>query len=240
VKRFLAAAVFGTLVIAGSWFVVFPERTLLVLIRNSLAESGLTADLSGFRKGYFFDFRTGSVALRKSDHTVLTARDVFCRLDVSSLLFLKPALRCEGEIAGGRMKGRIGLLGRKGQFTVNIDDARMENIPFFSSAGIVGSGSISGSLHIEKGSGDILFAVSRAHLLPASFGGIKIPLDSFSDGTGALALSGGTLTVTSFSLEGSGIYARLRGTIAGNRLALQMELMPERSFAVPITATVNF
>ncbi len=259
-KRLLAAAVFAAVMLFAAWFVVFPEKTLLALIRNSLGGSGLTVDLSGFRKGYFYDFRTENVAFGKSGRTLLTAQDISCRLDFSSLLLLKPALRCGGKMAGGRITGSIGLPGGKGPVRVSIDNARIEELPFLSLAGIGGSGSISGRLIMTKGSGDILFAVREAHLLPASFGGIRVPLDAFSDGTGALALDGGKLRVTSFSLEGNGIYARVKGTMEGNVLNLKMELMPEKSFAlenpvfallaayrdspghysIPITAAVNF
>jgi type II secretion system protein N len=260
VKRLLAAVIIGAAVIAGSWFVVFPERTLLTLISNSMNGSGLTADVSGFRKGFFYDFTAGNVALKKTDRTLLTAQDLSCRLDLYSLLLLKPALRCEGEIAGGRIKGNIGLLQGKGPVKVSLEDAHVEELPFLSSMGIGGSGNISGKMHIEKGAGEILFAVRDAHLLPASFGGIKVPLDVFSGGTGALELDGRVLRVKSFSLEGDGIYARVKGNVEGNRMNLIMELMPEKSFVeenpafallatyrdspghylIPITTAVNF
>jgi type II secretion system protein N len=260
VKRLLAAAVFAAVLVVGSWFVVFPQKTLLAFIRNSTAGSGLTVDLSGFKKGYFYDVSAKSVTLKREGRALLDADDLSCRPDFAALLRLKPALRCKGGIAGGTVNAGIGLAGGEGQVTVKIDGARIEKLPFLSLAGIGGSGSISGRMEIEKGTGQILFAVEEAHLLPASFGGIKIPLDAFTDGTGALALEGRTLRVTSFSLEGKGIYARVKGTIAGNRLNLKMELMPQESFirnnplfgllanykdspghySIPITTAVNF
>jgi type II secretion system protein N len=260
VKRFLAAAIIGAGIIAGSWFVVFPERTLLALVSTSLHGSGLAVDVAGFRKGLFYDFKAQNLALKKSDRTLLTVENVSCRLDLSSLLFLNPVVRCDGDIAGGRIKGNVGLLQGKGPVKVSIADARMEEMPFLSSLGIGGSGIISGSMDLEKGAGNILFALRDVHLLPASFGVIKVPLDVFSDGTGALALDGRTLRVTAFSLEGSGVYARVKGTIEGNTMNLKMELMPEKSFveenpvfaflaayrdspghySIPITSAVHF
>jgi type II secretion system protein N len=230
VKRFLAAAIIGAGIIAGSWFVVFPERTLLALVSTSLHGSGLAVDVGGFRKGFFYDFDAQNLALKKSDRTLLTAENVSCRLDLPSLLLLRPVVRCDGEIAGGRIKGSVGLLQGNGPIKVNIADARIEEMPFLSSLGVSGSGSISGRMNLEKGAGDILFAVQDVHLLPASFGVIKVPLDVFSDGTGALAIDGRMLRITSFSLEGSGIYARVKGTVEGNTMNLKMELMPDKSF----------
>jgi type II secretion system protein N len=230
VKRFIAAAIIGAGIIAGSWSVVFPEKTLLILISTSLHGSGLSVDVAGFRKGFFYDFDAQNVALKKSERTILTVQNVSCRLDLPSLLLLKPVVRCDGEIAGGRIKGSVGLLQGNGPLKVSIADARMEEMPFLSSLGVGGSGSISGRMNLEKGVGDILFALKDVHLLPASFGGIKVPLDVFSDGTGALALDGSMLRVISFSLKGSGIYARVKGTIEGSTMNLKMELMPEKSF----------
>jgi type II secretion system protein N len=230
VKRFLAAAIIGAGIIAGSWFVVFPERTLLALVSTSLHGSGLEVDVAGFRKGVFYDFDARNLTLKKSNRTLLTAENVSCGLDLPSLLLLKPVVRCDGEIAGGRIKGSVGLLQGNGPVKLSIADARMEDLPFLSSLGVRGSGSISGRMNLEKGSGDILFALKDIHLQPSSFGGITVPLDVFSAGTGALALDSGTLRVTSFSLEGDGIYARVKGNIQENTMNLKMELMPDRSF----------
>jgi type II secretion system protein N len=260
VKRLLAAAIIAAGIIAGSWLVVFPEKTLLLLVSDSLSGSGLAMDVAGFRKGFFYDFTAKSVALKKTDRTLLTAKHLSCGLDFSSLLFLKPMIRCSGEIAGGRIKGSVGFLRKRGAVKVSIADARLEELPFLPSLGVSGSGLLSGRMNLEEGSGDILFALKDAHLVPASFGGVRVPLDVFSDGTGALNLQGTTLRVTSFSLEGKGIYARVSGNIADNRLNLKMELMPEKAFveenpvfgllrayrdspghySIPITATVRF
>jgi type II secretion system protein N len=260
VKRLLAAAIIAAGLIAGSWFVVFPEKTLLSLVSNSLSGSGLAIDVEGFRKGPFYDFTADSVALKKTDRTLLTAGRLSCGLDLSSLLFLKPVIRCSGEIAGGRIKGSVGFPRKRGPVRVSIAGARLEELPFLSSLGIGGSGLLSGSMNLEEGSGDILFALKDAHLTAPSFGGIRIPLDVFSDGTGALTLDGRTLRITSFSLEGNGIYARVKGSISGNMLNLKMELMPEKTFveknplfgllgayrdspghySIPITTAVHF
>jgi type II secretion system protein N len=231
VKRFIAATIIGAVIIMGSWFVVFPERTLLALASASLDGSGLAIDVAGFRKGFFYDFDAQNVSLKKSDRALLKAENVSCGLDLPSLLFLKPVIRCDGETAGGRIEGSVGLLGQRGPIKVSIADARIEEMPFLSALGVGGSGSISGRMNLESGTGDILFALKDVHLLPASFGGIKVPLDVFTDGTGALALDGRRLKVTSFSLEGRGIYARIKGAIEGGTMNLKMELMPEKSFA---------
>jgi type II secretion system protein N len=260
VKRLLVAAIIVAGIIAGSWFVVFPERTLLSLVSNSLSGSGLALDVAGFRKGFLYDFTTEKATLKKSDRALLTAKDLSCRLDIPSLLLLKPVIRCSGDIAGGRVDGSVGLLSSSGPVKVRVAGARLEELPFFSLLGIDGSGLVSGRLNIEEGRGNILVALTDIHLHPASFGGIRIPLDVFSDGTGALEVDGPTLRVTSFSLEGKGIYARVRGSINGNMLKLKMELMPEKSFveanplfrllgtyrdspghySIPITTAVNF
>jgi type II secretion system protein N len=230
VRRFILVVIVGAGLIAGSWLIVFPEKTLLALLSTSLHGSGLTVDVEGFRKGFFYDFDAQNVSLKKAGCTLLSAENLACRLDLSSFLLFKPVIRCDGQTAGGRISGSFGLLPGKDAMKVSIDDARMEELPFLSSLGVGGSGNISGSMNLEKGAGDILFGLRDAHLLPASFGGIKVPLNVFTDGTGVLALDGRTLSITSFSLEGRGIYARVKGTIDGSAMDLKMELMPEKSF----------
>ncbi len=256
-KRFIAVVVIAAAVAAGIWLVVFPEKTLTRLIAGALGGGDLTVDVTGMKKGLFYDFAADTITVRKAGRPVLTAEKISCRIDLPSLFLIKPALRVDGEIAGGTMHGRMGL---RGGVDMKVEGARIGRLPFFASAGIDGEGSISGRLALDNGAGTVRFAIIDARLRPASFEGVKAPLDLFSTGRGALTVAGGTISVTSLSLEGRGIYARLRGNVSGGAIHMTMELMPEKSFiennpvlallaayrdspghySIPINATVNF
>lgn len=257
-KRFIAVVVIAAVMAAGIWLVVFPEKTLVGLIAGAVGGGDLTVEVTGIKKGLFYSFVAETVEVKRSGKTILSAENVSCRLDLSSLFTLKPALCVDGNIAGGRMHGRIGLMG--GSVAMEMTGADIDGLPFLAAAGLHGNGTFSGRLALNNGSGTVRFALIDAHLKPASFGGLTAPLDLFSTGRGALTVAGNTIGVTSFSLEGDGIYARLRGNITGKTVRMTMELMPAKSFveknpiftllalykdspghySIPITSTVNF
>jgi hypothetical protein len=83
---------------------------------------------------------------------------------------------------------------------------------------------------MENSSGEIRFDLTNAAFESASFGGIMIPLEMFYKARGAMKINNNAVDITSFALEGDGIYARIKGNITAGRSSLILELMPERSF----------
>jgi hypothetical protein len=56
-----------------------------------------------------------------------------------------------------------------------------------------------------------------------------LPLEMFQKAQGALVMDGGVSSVKSLSLEGRGIYARVKGYISGKNQDLKMEVMVDSS-----------
>jgi type II secretion system protein N len=260
VKRFIAVLVIAAIMAEGIWLIVFPERTLVGLIADALGGGNLTVEVTGMKKGFFYSFTAETLEVKRSGKPGLTAENVYCRPDLSSLLILKPALAVDGNISGGRMRGRIGLMGSNGGMDMEVTGAKIQGLPFLASFGLQGEGNVSGRLVLNNSSGVIRFSLDDAHMKPAAFAGLMVPLDLFSTGRGALTVAGDTIGITSFTLEGKDIYARLRGNVTGKAIRLTMELMPEKSFvdknpiftllaaykdspghySIPISTTVNF
>jgi type II secretion system protein N len=142
------------------------------------------------------------------------------------MIFGSRAVHFRGNLAKGRIEGSIAV--SKGTSAlVRIDSADIEELPFLKASGIQGKGLFYGNLVFAKNSGNLKFDVKDARLNTASFGGIGIPLDIFRSAQGAMTISGPVIRITSFSLRGPGIYARLKGNINGNQLNAVLELMPE-------------
>ena len=108
-------------------------------------------------------------------------------------------------------------------------DAHMEEMPFLSETGIGGSGEISGEYRAEDGAGNLKFTVKNAELKAYSLGGAPLPLNMFHSARGAMEINGRTLRISSFAMEGKGIYARISGDMTGKTLNLMMEIMPDAS-----------
>lgn len=229
-KRFLIAGIAGILIVLGAWQIAVPGSLITDLIENSLQDKGLHADFMGFKKGLFFNFESRQITLKKSGTTLLSIENARGRVNLFSLFALRLSVVFNGDISGGRMNGRVDLLHGKNRTDIAIDRAGIEGISFFSVMGLAGKGIFSGDMRMENSSGEIRFDLTNAAFESASFGGIMIPLEMFYKARGAMKINGNAVDITSFALEGDGIYARIKGNITAGRSSLILELMPERSF----------
>jgi type II secretion system protein N len=231
---------------------------LIYGIERSLTDGDLHVEVTDLKKGLFFDFKSAHMTLKKSDRALISIDDVTGRMNPLKLLAGKPPLDFRGNVGGGRIEGEAGFL-KTSSANIRVDKANMEEIPFFALSGLEGNGILSGEFRLAKGTGDIKFVLKDARLKTGSFGGVSVPLDVFRRARGAMTVEGPTVKIVSFSLEGEGIYARIKGNIVGKRLDVTLELMPDRSFkesivfsalgnyrvspgyfVIPITKTLEF
>jgi len=230
VKRFLIACIVIVIFVFGFWVIAIPESLLAGLVEGAMHDSDMRIETSDVRKGILFDFTCDSIRLKKNDRTLLSVENVEGRINPLSLLTLRLNAHFRGETGGGRVKGTIDLFRGKTHVDITVADADVADMPFFSLLGIGGKGALTGTLKIENVRGDIKFDVRDARFGQGTFGGITVPLDVFTGARGAMTITGNSVRITSFALEGAGIYARLSGDITSGRMNLIMELMPEKSF----------
>ncbi len=225
--RLLLAGLVIAAVIFGLWYVVVTDRLLIYMMESSLGDD-LRVRVTDLKKGLFFDFEAAHMALKKSESVLVSVDDVKGRIHPLRLLLGQPALHLRGSLAGGGIDAMIGPFRRTAD--VRVTGAHIGEIPFVGFAGVEGTGTLSGQLTIAGGRGDVTFTVTDARLQTGSFGGIAVPLSMFHEARCAMSIQGEVVKVLSFSLEGEGIYARIKGEIAGRTLNLNLELMPDRSF----------
>lgn len=231
-KRFLFVAVTVTVIIVfGIWLIVIPESLIMNLTENSLKDKNITLETKGFKKGLFYSFKFDGITLKKTGDTLLSLENVGGRINPLSLLLMRLTLSFDADTSGGDIKGQINLLKGKTLVNIYIDNANVDEMPLLKVIGLSGKGSLSGELHLRDKSGDLRFFIKDARFADKSFSGINVPLNVFHNVKGAMVINGDTVEVTSFSLEGSGIYARIKGNIRGGNIDLTMEIMPDSSFA---------
>ena len=257
-KRLIVVCLVGAAFVFGLWSVVITDRILIGMAETALAGSGLRIEVTDLKKGLFFDVNAARITLAASDKRLLFIDDFTGRVNPFRMLAGLPPLRFEGTLGGGRVAGQAGFF-EGSPMTVRVDKARIEEIPFFGLSGLEGSGTLSGELRSVKGKGDVQFTVEDARLKTVSYGGVPVPLEVFHEARGALQIEGTGIKIVSFSLDGDGIYARIKGNVAGKRLNVSLELMPDSSFrdaivfsalgryrlspgyyVIPITATLPF
>jgi type II secretion system protein N len=229
VKRFIVVCLVGAAFVVGLWTVVITDQVLIGMAEKTLTGSGLRIDVTGLKKGFFFEIKAARITLSKSDRRLLFIDDFTGTINPFNMLAGRPPLRFVGTLGGGRVDGQAGFF-RGSPATVRVERAHIKEIPFFGLSGLEGSGTLSGELRTAKGKGYVEFAVEDTRLKTVSYGGVPVPLDVFREARGALQIGGTAVKIVSFSLEGDGIYARVRGNITGKTLNASLELMPDSSF----------
>lgn len=229
-KRLLIGSAVAVLFIIGLWAVAVPEEVLLSRIEQSLTRAGLSVEIHGFKKGLLYDFAARDIIIRRSDAALLTLNSLSGKINPLALFLLRLPLSFSADVAGGKMSGAIDLLRAKSRGELRVDDARMEDIPFFAAIGIKGRGKVYGDYKNENGIGKLKLSVSGAQFENDSFWGFPFPLTAFSGVRGAMDISGSRVRIIALSLEGKGIYARLKGDIKGNKADLMAEVMRDPAF----------
>jgi len=257
---FLCAVAAALILIFGLYSIVFSDSMIKGLIENSLKGSDLSVEITNLKKGIFFSLSSDRITLKKSGNVLLSIDNASGKINPLSLIMMRLTLHFDGVIGGGRMNGAINLFGGKNLTTIGISDAHIEEIPFFALIGLNGSGVLSGGLKLQNGSGETRVEIREARFKTGNFGGVTVPLEMFDGARGALTIGRSMLKVVSFSMEGRGIYARIKGNVAGGQTDLTMELMPEKTFSehnpllslvesykvspgfysIPIKSTLNF
>lgn len=244
-KRAIIVIVSLVLLVESFWLVAIPERYILSLMETAFSGAGLHLRTEGFRKGLFFNFSARKMVLSKmgtlersgeasnplagSAFPLVIFQDVSGRVDLPSVLKANPRLGIDCSLHGGEVKGVIGLTDNSAT-EISGHGLQVRDIPFLGRIGIRGEGNLSGHLSFDKGEGEATFAIEETKLGGLSFGAVILPLNLFQNIRGAFRIKEGIAEVRSFTMEGDGVYARLKGRITQGGLDMTVELMTDASF----------
>lgn len=228
-KKLLFAAAIIAALIWGLWLVAVPEDLLVNVIKDSAGKADLGVEVTGFRKGLFYNFTIEVLDIKRSDKTLLSIDDLSARIDLLSLPLMKAVMLFQGSLGSGKLKGEAILKRKHYEINTNVDRAEIDRLGFFKYTGIKGKGILKADLHVEDGLGEIKFSIDDAELEALSYSGFKFSLNMFRSAKGIVCFKRNTVEIESFSLEGKGIYARAKGTVRGGKLDIKLELMPEEA-----------
>jgi|Deesub1362A_J573_1020465.scaffolds.fasta_scaffold00013_170 type II secretion system protein N len=227
-KKFLIAIIaLAAAFIWGFWLVAVPTDLIVSSIEESLDMDSLNVEVVGFKKGLFYNFTIEGVDFKKSGTRLLSVDDISGRVDLLSLLSMKAVIPFRGNIGGGELKGIATLKRKDYEVNLSINNARISELGLFEYTGIRGDGILKAELNMKNNSGVVKFSVNNLQLEDTPFSGVRIPLAMFHTARGAATFKRTLIKVKSFSIEGKGLYARLKGTIQGRTINVKLELMPE-------------
>ena len=217
-----------------------PNHAIKGVLVRVAGNAGYTLDLTGFGKSFPIGFSADKVELSSEKGALLKLSDAKVRLKILPLLTGKARLGFRGGIGGGQMEGDLDL-GKNQGWSVQCRGVRLEEIPFFSSvaqAKVRGELRLTGKQVARKGGGEgeMQLEVRSAEVAGVKIGEMPLPDAAYKEVRGALSFEKGRAVLKSFTLNGDGIYVRLKGDamlskpLGASPLNLTMEMMPKPSF----------
>jgi type II secretion system protein N len=239
---FVAAGTAGAIVLFLflTLFLV-PDREYKELAARLLEREGYTLRAARFGLAFPLGIKAVDLEIANDNGPLLKARKAAVRLRLLPLMTGKVTFGYRVDIGAGQISGDFSP--RNGEIRIEASGIRLEDLPFFQTvtgAYVKGDTRLSGSLTgKEKGKepgGELRLEIKAANVSGVKIGEIPLPDADYSTVQGMIRRKGNVFTLESFTLQGEGLYVRLKGdfplaTPPGNApLNLTLELMPKPEF----------
>ena len=232
------------LIVALFLFLVFtlcfiPDHELQALAARALQQQGYSLRAGRFGKAFPLGVQAVNLEIADDHGVLLKAEKATLRLGLLPLLAGRLKISAQAVIGPGQVAGDFSPRGGDTQFELH--GVRLEDLPFIQT---VTGARATGVMRLQghmKGTGKGLTGLAQLEIKGANVSGIKIgemPLPDADYRTiqGMARTSSGILTLESFTLEGEGLYVRLKGDFpltappSSTPLNLTLELMPKPEF----------
>jgi len=233
-------AVAALLLFVSLTILFIPNRAILDAVNHGLAVHGLTFSATEFDKAFPLGVSGRGWTLSSTKGKLLSLESASLKLRLLPLLAAKLVFSLEARSGSGSIKATASS-SANGTLHLEIKGLNLEQVPFFASvtgsdvAGIINCQTeISGAK--GKGNGFIKLDAQGVELRGVKIGETPLPDATYQTVQAMIRVSGGTASIESFTLQGSGLYARLRGNILPGAglpaapLNMTLELMPKPDF----------
>jgi type II secretion system protein N len=237
----IAAGVPATLLLFVISVILFtPAESLQGVISRYLDREGYTFRAQEFAKALPLGIKARNLEIADERGILLRAESALVRLRMLPLLAGKVSFSYRLGIVGGDIRGNFSPL-RGGEMDVAISRLRLEDIPFFLTAtGTRVKGNLSARASFRgfgnRAAGEAQLEAKGAELAGVKIGEMPLPDAVYDTVRVALKVSGGNAVLESATLQGAGLYVRLKGDFpvttpfGAAPLNLTLELMPKPDF----------
>lgn len=210
----------------GAWLIALPGSLITGKLDRGLENGPVKIEFEGFRKGLFYSLKADGLRVFKAsgDTEILYLEGLRAGLNVRSLFRFDPCLDFSAALAGGNIRGRACA---KGALDLDAEGVDLSGLGMESLiTGLRLGGKAWLEVHTVEGTGEARFKVTGMNVLPYKYMGFSLPLDLLRQSRGLVLIDNGIATVESATLEGDGIYARVKGKAGGGRVDMKLEIMP--------------
>jgi hypothetical protein len=110
------------------------------------------------------------------------------------------------------------------------ENIQINGLPIIEKIGVYGEGNLMFNFQRKHRKGEITFSIDNA-MLKGALGGVSaLPLHLFRNVKGLFTVGDASIAVNSLTMEGKGIYVRIKGIIKENNFEGNIEIMMDSSF----------
>lgn len=199
--------------------------------------------LIGFKKGIFYTLRAEqglillypgtegtSSSANQEIRPIIIIQDINVTPDLHSLLELTPRLNFSGQMNHGKINGTITEERRGMALHIDGENIQINGLPIIDKIGVYGDGNLMFNFQRRHGKGEITFSIDNAMLNGALTGISALPLHLLRNVRGLLTIGDALITVNSLTMEGKGIYVRIKGIIKESNFNGNIEIMMDSAF----------
>lgn len=236
---FVAGTGAAALLIFATLTILFiPDRVIEGIVTRAAESRGITLHAASLGKAFPIGLTARRLEIDDERGPLFKADSATVRLAILPLFTGNLELTCRARLAGGDLRGTVS---RAGDADLEASNIRLQELPFFATAtGATVKGVAHLTVHLRRlnkaPSGEVQLAVSDADLSGVKIGGMPLPDSSYPTVQGMLRLAGSRASLESFSLQGEGLYVRLKGDVtltaplAASPLNLTLEILPKPEF----------
>jgi type II secretion system protein N len=220
-------------------FLLVPDRELQGLASRALEREGYTLTAARIGKTLPPGLTATDLEIFSDKGPLVRLNKATARLRLLPLLTGRVTFACKADIGAARIRGDVSPLDQ--EFRIDARGVKLEEIPFFQS---VADAQVKGALQLEgtfrlkgKGAGgELRLEVREMNLAGVTIGGTPLPDADFSTVRGMVRGTNGLVNLESFTLQGEGLYVRLKGSFplttppTAAPLNLTLEMMPKPDF----------
>jgi len=241
IKRIAGTLIIFFLFIWVVWLVI-PDSLISDYIKESLEGRDIEIKLMGFKKGIFYTLRAeqglilysgadiNSSSANQEIKPIIVIQEINITPDLHSLLELTPQLNFTGQINNGTINGTITEEQMGMALHIVGDNIQISGLPIIEKMGVYGDGTLKFNFQKKHRNGEITFSIDNAMLKGALTGIGALPLHVFRNVKGLLTIGDKSIAVNSLTMEGKGVYARIKGTIKERNFDGNVEVMMDSSF----------
>jgi type II secretion system protein N len=220
-------------------FLMIPDHELQGLASRMLEQEGYTLKAARFGKALPLGVTATDMEISGNMGPLFRLNKASFRLRLLPLMTGRISFACKIEIGAGRIMGDVSPF--RQEFSIDARGVKLEDIPFFQSvtgAQVKGALQLEGNFRLKgKGAGgELRLEVRDMNLAGVKVGGMPLPDADFSTVRGMVRGKNGLVNLESFTLQGEGLYVRLKGDFplttppTAAPLNLTLEMMPKPDF----------